>query len=824
MMLDVALTMNEIDVIFPFNFVIDDNSSIVHAGPTLTRLLPDIIGVRLDEIFDIGVPEIPPNYEDICSHCAHLFKLQAHQLDKLVLKGQMLHLLREKQLLFVGSPWFTTNEDIYSLNLKLDDFAIHDSVPDFILHTYSLQKSLNDAQELAARFRSLNQQLESHVVERTQDVVAANESLVDVNEDLRHEIAERKQAEEALQNSEALYRNLVETTAAAAWEIDIATKKFTYISPQIFDITGFTPEQWTDYNFWVAHIHPDDRECAVHYCEIEVAKGLDHTFDYRMITADGRIIWLRDMVSTILEEGQVKALRGYFIDITERMRAEAVLHQYAQIVSSSTDMLALLNNKYIYSAANTAYLQRYKLTSEQLIGHSVSEVFGEEFFKTVIKPNADRCLAGEEVNNQAWFNFPEFGERYMDITYYPYTDDENRIQGFVVNGRDITKQHEMEKELFNARKLESVGVLAGGIAHDFNNILTGLFGNIELAKLKLPQDHAAYTYIETANQALEEATHLTKQLLTFAKGGDPILEAVNVAQVIESSLEFNLSGGNVKTVLNLPDKLWQAKADKGQLSQVIANLTLNAKQAMPEGGTLYIDVENIQDIKENTVPHLSGDFVKINMRDEGAGISDKHLGKIFDPYFTTKQTGSGLGLTTVYSIIAKHNGHISIDSKLGIGTTFTLYFPADKSSHKTTDTSPLSVSEQSASTSKYILVMDDEEMVRELSIQMLEVCGYTGSCAADGKDTLEKYISANKSGNPFDIVIMDLTIPGGIGGKETVKKLLAIDPEARVIVSSGYSTDPVMANYSDYGFKGRLVKPFRVTDLRKELSRVMALG
>ena len=393
----------------------------------------------------------------------------------------------------------------------------------------------------------------------------------------------------------------------------------------------------------------------------------------------------------------------------------------------------------------------------------------------------------------------------------------------VVTVRDITERMQLEGEVLKARKLESIGILAGGIAHDFNNILGGLFGNIELAKMKLPEDHAAYCYIETSIQAFERATQLTQQLLTFAKGGDPLLEAVNIKQIIRESLEFNLSGSNVKGVLNLPDNLWQGKVDKGQISQVVSNLTINAKQAMPNGGILTIDAENVKYIKDKARSNLTGDYVKIRMRDEGIGISNKYLEKIFDPYFTTKQTGSGLGLATVHSIVTKHNGHISVESKAGTGTTFTLYLPADKELLASSDTAPARVSEKSNSIVGRILVMDDDVSVRELFSNMLESLGYSVDSAIDGDEALDKYTSASKRGKPFDIIIMDLTIPGGMGGKEAITELLEIDHQVKVIVSSGYSTDPIMASYGDYGFSGRLAKPFKLADMVKEISRVMEL-
>ena len=398
--------------------------------------------------------------------------------------------------------------------------------------------------------------------------------------------------------------------------------------------------------------------------------------------------------------------------------------------------------------------------------------------------------------------------------------EDNKV---VVTVRDITEHMKMEAEILKVRKLESIGVLAGGIAHDFNNILSGLFGNIELAKMKLTKEHAAYHNIQIAIQAFDRATQLTQQLLTFAKGGTPQLEAASMKQIIRESIDLNLSGSNVRSVLNLSDNLWQVNVDKGQISQVISNLTINAKQSMPNGGTLTIDAENVKDIKSNARKNLSGDYLKITIMDEGVGITHKNIEQIFDPYFTTKQSGSGLGLATVHSIITKHNGHISLESQVGKGTTFTIYLPADKNFLDLADTTQTCIVGESKFCSGHLLVMDDDEAVRELLSDMLESYGYTVDLAADGKEALNKYLTASKNNNSFDVVIMDLTIPGGMGGKEAIAKFTEMDPQVKVIVSSGYSTDPIMANYDDYGFSGRLAKPFKLADMGKEISRVMAL-
>ncbi len=458
-------------------------------------------------------------------------------------------------------------------------------------------------------------------------------------------------------------------------------------------------------------------------------------------------------------------------------------------------------------------------------GKQLSEIFNiidEATRSTVVNPVNEAlkkgCIVG--LANHTILISKDGYEYNIADSAAPIRDAHSKIRGVVLVFRDVTEKHKTERELLKTKKLESIGVLAGGIAHDFNNILTGIFGNIELAKLKIPEEHPAYTFLDTAYRALEKATHLTKQLLTFAKGGDPILEAVNLKSVVQSTVDFNLSGSNVKAEFNLSDNLWQVKADKGQMSQVIANLIINAKEAMPEGGSLYIKAENV----ENPLPALKGCFVKLTIKDSGIGIPKEFLEKIFDPYFSTKQTGSGLGLSTVHSIVVKHNGYISVDSTIGAGTTFIIYIPTEKHSCKNPFSTSKRHDKSTDSVSAQILIMDDEVMVRDVTEAMLGSCGYKVDFAADGKDAIEKYTSAAESGQPFDIVIMDLTIPGGVGGEEAIKKLLLINPDAKVIVASGYSTDSIMANYSNYGFKGRIVKPFQLNELVNEIARVMKLG
>ncbi len=412
-------------------------------------------------------------------------------------------------------------------------------------------------------------------------------------------------------------------------------------------------------------------------------------------------------------------------------------------------------------------------------------------------------------------------EYIIEDSAAPIRDIESKIIGVVVVFRDITEKIRIEEELLKVRKLESVGILAGGIAHDFNNILTGIFGNLEIAKMKIGKEHPSYKFIETADKALERAVNLTKQLLTFAKGGEPILGVVDLESIVINTVNFNLSGSKIKANYEIPKNLWKIKADKGQISQVLSNLIINAKEAMPYGGNIYIKGENVKIAKDNLMNIAPGNYVRLSIRDEGIGISNKHIDKIFDPYFTTKQAGSGLGLAITHSIIKKHGGDIKVESIIDKGTIFTIYIPVAEESLEKKEYKEEKFIKKTENRYK-ILVMDDEEFIRDIAKEMLSEIGYTVETVKNGKEAIDLYKKAKQDGKPFDLIIMDLTIPGSFGGKETISEILKFDKNVKAIVSSGYSTDPIMANYEKYGFKGRLAKPFNFDQLKEVVSDILS--
>ncbi|MBN2156502.1 MAG: GAF domain-containing protein [Candidatus Lokiarchaeota archaeon] len=384
------------------------------------------------------------------------------------------------------------------------------------------------------------------------------------------------------------------------------------------------------------------------------------------------------------------------------------------------------------------------------------------------------------------------------------------------------KQDEQQREIYRrelekSEKINALGILAGGIAHDFNNILTAILGNISLAEISDDINETKARLIE-AKKAILRSKELTQQLLTFAKGGTPIKVLASISTLLRETTDFALRGSNVKAVYDISQELWSAEIDVGQISQVIHNLILNAIQAMPNGGTLQIHASNKVILDDSKLPLFRGNYIVFKIHDEGIGIPEKYLSQIFDPYFTTKEKGSGLGLATSYAIITKHGGHITVKSVVGVGSTFSVFIPAiSKILLKEVGT----MADNLVYGTGNILLMDDEEIIRKVAKRMMEKLGYTVTTTIDGNETVDAYRTALKSGNLYDLVVLDLTIPGGMGGRETIKQLKKLNPNVKAVVSSGYSVDPVMSEFRKYGFQGIIAKPYKIEDFSKVLDSVM---
>lgn len=402
-------------------------------------------------------------------------------------------------------------------------------------------------------------------------------------------------------------------------------------------------------------------------------------------------------------------------------------------------------------------------------------------------------------------------------TYRELQQKINRLE------KECAQRKGTEKELLKVKKLESIAALSGGIAHDYNNLLTSIMGNISLAQTYLEPNHEVFALLDEAHYASMLAKDLTQKLITFSKGGAPIKKTASISSLTKRATEFSLSGSNVKYEFHIPDELWPVEIDETQIGQAMYNLVMNARDAMNNGGTIKVAAENVN--SADGIPTLKkGKYVKISFEDEGAGIPEKHLEKIFDPYFSTKemgaQKGMGLGLSICHSIIKGHGGDVSVESQEGVGATFSIYLPASEAKKPVEKPDKKTMKETPVFGNGRILVMDDEKMIRDLAGGILKHLGYEVEFSENGAEAIEVYEEAMKSGEPFDAVILDLTVRGGMGGREAIRKLLEIDPEVVGIVSSGYSDNAVMTDFKKYGFRGVVAKPYSVREMSEMIAKL----
>jgi PAS domain S-box-containing protein len=638
------------------------------------------------------------------------------------------------------------------------------------------------------------------------------------------DITERKHAEEALRVSEEKYSKVFLASPSIIILSDLDTARLIEVNDSFTKILGYARDEAIgktslDLNFWAV---PEDRQRIV---SILLDNGTVHNFEVLLRDKEGQNLYgLLSM--ELIEFEERKCLLMVINDITLQKRAEADFlaekERLAVTLASIGDAVIATD-----TVGNVVLMNR---VAEELTGWFQDEAYGcplSEVFHIVNgksrKPCRNPVQAILEQNDTVKLESHTIliarngTERAIEDSGALIRAKDGVIVGVVLVFRDVTGKYRLEENMRKAQKLESVGILAGGIAHDFNNILTGILGNISLAKMQvLPESEIYKILIEAENETFR-ARDLTLQLLTFSKGGAPVRKVTSVSQMLWETVQFALRGSNVRSDFSIPDDLWPAMVDEGQVSRVINNLVINAVQAMPDGGIIEVKAENFKVEERSAVPLKPGMYILISITDQGTGISPEYLHRIFDPYFTTKDKGHGLGLATTYSIVRKHDGHIEVESKPEKGSTFRVYFPAMERRKETRkkEARPLSPGKGR------ILLMDDEESILASSGKLLESLGYRVDTAREGAEAVEKYRISTESKEPFDVVIMDLTIPGGMGGLEALEKIREFDPGVRAVVSSGYSSDRIMADYEKYGFAGVIEKPYRFEDLGLLVKRIL---
>jgi len=610
------------------------------------------------------------------------------------------------------------------------------------------------------------------------------------------------------------YSSLVEHSLVGVYLIQ--DSRFKYVNSRFAEILGRTREEMVGSP--VLHIVADkDRKKVktnIKKCLHAEVSSINH--DFTAVKADGKNVELEIFGNFTMHDGR-PAIHGMVLDVSARKQALEIIlageERFRSLANSSFDLITETDpdGTILYLSANIKEILGYE--SYELINTNLFNLLHpadltntmSEFRKSLQDRKSGRALYRYKNKKEEW--------QWMEATVKPYISGSGEARVIHV-ARDVTARKKKEEEHFKASKLESIGVLAGGIAHDFNNILTAILGNVSLAKSYLNSSEIEPLQIlSDAEKACGKARELTAQFLTFAKGGEPVKKSINIERLLHDAIELGLRGSRVEHKFTCDENLWLVDADSAQLGQAIQNLMINAVQAMPYGGRIKVHAEN-KSLSENMLGLDEGNYVRIMFADEGVGIRDEHLN-----YFTTKEAANGLGLATVYSIIKNHNGHIKVESKLGVGTTFTMFIPA--SSDETTTRRRISTKTGLAQHDGRILIMDDEETVRNIASRILTRFGYEVEVAEDGAKAIRLYRNARENNNPFDAVLIDLTVPGGMGGKETIKNLLKFDPSVKAVVSSGYSTDPIMSDYRKYGFKGVLAKPYRFDNLGRVLSEII---
>ena len=503
---------------------------------------------------------------------------------------------------------------------------------------------------------------------------------------------------------------------------------------------------------------------------------------------------------------------------------EAEKERLAVTLESISDGVITTDTDGKIISINKAAAELTGWTQPEVGGLPLSDVFSilNEQTRESVPNTIENVLRAErvvELQNYVILVARQKNERIITSSAAPIHDRNGKIQGVVLVFRDVTGRRRSEEEMVRQSKLESVGLLAGGIAHDFNNILLGIVGNISLARMSTHSAEKLLERLDAVEKSALRARDLTQQLLTFAHGGEPIKKATQIVALIRETTQAALLGSNVQCEFILPDETCSADVDEGQFKQAFRNLVVNAMQSMPAGGKMEIRVERVELTEGFLAPLPSGKYVKISVRDRGQGIPREELPKIFEPYFAVPKRRNGLGLAAVYSVIRKHGGQIKAESVVGVGTTFHIYLPA---SAPTTEEAPAPMEQDKLFGRGRLLVMDDEEDLLGIISEMLNIFGYEVETARDGAEVIDMYLKAMTGGKPFDAVIMDLTVPNGMGGRDAIRRLREHDPKVRAIVSSGYSLDPVMANYRQFGFVGIIPKPYRMEELRRELEEVLS--
>jgi PAS domain S-box-containing protein len=633
---------------------------------------------------------------------------------------------------------------------------------------------------------------------------------------IAREITEDRVSEGTLRANEVQYREIFQNSLVGMFQTT-PESRFINVNTALARIFGYDSPKELMSNIQniqrQLYVNPRDRDLTD---DLVKKDGILRNHEVQCRHVNGSIIWIAVNIRKVTDDqGRTLYNEGSVQDITERMLAEDALRQSEEKFKNLFDnaQVGMFRTRIDGSAfldLNDKYLSILGVTREEIVGKSSMDYWAD----TKEREEMVKILNSKgNVDNFECRLITKDNRTITCLTSCRLYHDQGILEGSIV---DITAHKRMVEELQKAQKLEALGLLASGIAHDFNNLMGGIFGYINLASEE-SSINKMKSYLSKAMNTLDRARGLTGQLLTFAKGGAPLKKITPLVSFLNDTAQFALSGSNVSCCFEIDENLWPCNIDKNMIGQVIDNIVINAQQSMPAGGTISMGANNVSlnEKDHSTLP--AGAYVRISVKDSGTGIPGDILPRIFEPFFTTKTKGHGLGLATSYSIINRHGGIIDVQSQLGKGSTFFVYLPASKDF----DTSEKGIPCQAFKGTGTILVMDDQAVIRETVSNMLSSLGYSVVCKDNGKDTIDYFVAETMAKRKIAGMILDLTVPGGMGGKETIHEIRKLDRTIPVIVSSGYFDDPVIADPAAYGFMASIRKPFTKGELSEILSKIL---
>ncbi len=619
-------------------------------------------------------------------------------------------------------------------------------------------------------------------------------------------------AQKRMDAMETPWKEVMEKTHLGVWILD-GEDRTTYVNARLASLFGLSPQEMLHRSVLELLNDPQGLRFL-----LNLKQNLPLLTDFRHQRPDGQTLYLLMAANALpVSMGSSPGTLIMVADITERKLVEELLWRQAHIVDQIHDAVISVDLEMSITSWNQGAQRLLGYQAQETLGQPLHLLYGPEQ-KEIFSPEVLASLKQKGLHeHEIWLRHRSGNLLYAHLSISPLQNREGEVIGAIVSARDITKKKLLEEELIRTSRLESVSVLASGIAHDFNNLLTAILGNITIAYLNADSKAFVQERLAEAEKACVRAQNLTRQLLTFSKREKPQKRLVSLSELLKSSASLVLRSSNVRRQADIPPDLWWVEGDEEQINQAINQLLINADQAMPRGGTIQITAANTVIDENSQIPLKPGRYVQVAIRDQGVGIPPEYLSRVFDPFFTTKRRGNGLGLSTVYAILKNHDGHITVTSPPNEGTTFTFYLPASsKAAPARRAKSPALRMGRGR-----VLIMDDEEMILEVSSAMLKRLGYEVYVSQDGAAALEAYRQAVQKGSPFDAVILDLTVPGGLGAKETIGPLLALHPQAKVIVSSGFSDDPSLTDFRSHGFVGFLPKPYNLTQLSTVMHKVL---